>query len=330
MSTLLRLATRWMSPAGPDARLSIFIFHRVLASPDPLLPYEPDAAMFDRVLGWIGSQFKVLPLTEAAAKLFSGSLPSGAAAITFDDGYRDNFEVALPILQKHSMSATFFVATGYLDGGVMFNDRVIAAVRAVDRSLDCGALGLGQLRLESPQDRIRAIETILSHVKRLPISERDDTVDELARQSRMPSDLASIMMEAAQIRALASQGQEIGGHTRLHPILASIPDSVALDEIRRGRDELTSIVGYPPLAFAYPNGAPGRDFLPQHSRMVADAGFSLAVTTAPGAARASCDPTLLPRFTPWDRTRTRFGVRALRNIRRDVSVHPRASLGNGR
>ncbi|MDP1007558.1 polysaccharide deacetylase family protein, partial [Klebsiella pneumoniae] len=84
---------------------------------DPLFPDEIDAARFDAILGWLRSWFNVLPLDEAAQRLKDGSLPARAAALSFDDGYADNHDIALPLLQKHGLPCSFFIATGFLDGG---------------------------------------------------------------------------------------------------------------------------------------------------------------------------------------------------------------------
>lgn len=105
-----------LSPAGSGARLSILIFHRVLPAPDPLFPGEPDAQRFDEICRWLAKWFRVLDLNDALAGLRRGDLPARAAAITFDDGYADNSDVAVPILQRHGLTATFFIATGYVDG----------------------------------------------------------------------------------------------------------------------------------------------------------------------------------------------------------------------
>jgi peptidoglycan/xylan/chitin deacetylase (PgdA/CDA1 family) len=118
-----------LAPSGARGRLSILIFHRILAAPDALLPDELDAARFDAVCGWLRRWFNVLPLDEAVRQLAAGDLAARALSITFDDGYADNHNVALPILARHGMCATFFVATGFLDGGRMFNDTLIEAVR---------------------------------------------------------------------------------------------------------------------------------------------------------------------------------------------------------
>src|SRR5438067_12205090 len=98
--------------------LSILIFHRVTPAADPLLPDIPDAAAFERVVRLLVEHFNVIPLSEAAARLLRASLPPRALCITFDDGYADNHDVALPILARHGVTATFFIATGFLGGGI--------------------------------------------------------------------------------------------------------------------------------------------------------------------------------------------------------------------
>ena len=118
-----------LSPAGDEAQLSILIFHRVLPKVDPLFPLELTSARFDAVCRWLRRWFNVIPLDEAVQALSRRELPARALAITFDDGYADNHEVALPILLKHGLPATFFIATGFLDGGRMWNDTVIESLR---------------------------------------------------------------------------------------------------------------------------------------------------------------------------------------------------------
>jgi peptidoglycan/xylan/chitin deacetylase (PgdA/CDA1 family) len=79
---------------------------------------------------WIRDWFNVVPLTEAVRGLSSGCLPERPLSITFDDGYADNVNVALPSSPASVCMRTFFVATGFLDGGRMWNDTVIEAIRA--------------------------------------------------------------------------------------------------------------------------------------------------------------------------------------------------------
>lgn len=86
---------------------AILIYHRVLPEPDPLFPGEVHRAQFERQLGWLKSRFNVLPLLEAVRLAGEGRLPPRSACITFDDGYADNAEVALPVLQRHGLHASF-------------------------------------------------------------------------------------------------------------------------------------------------------------------------------------------------------------------------------
>ena len=147
-----------LSPGGERARLSILIFHRVLSRADPLFPGEQDARRFNEVLSWVARWFQVMPLDEAVSRLGTGTLPTRAAVITFDDGYADNATHALPILRNHGMAATFFIATSFLDGGRMWNDSVIEAVRAFrGKVLDLREMGFGTYRLESYDQRRIAI-----------------------------------------------------------------------------------------------------------------------------------------------------------------------------
>jgi len=147
MKTLLAL----MSPAGARGRLSILIFHRVVPQRDPLFPAEVTRADFDAICGWLRAWCNVLALDQAVQALAQGTLPTRAVALTFDDGYADNHDHALPVLQRHGLTATFFVASGFLNGGRMWNDSVIEAVRhapATELDLrDTEAQSLGVLPL---------------------------------------------------------------------------------------------------------------------------------------------------------------------------------------
>ena len=112
-----------------QARLSVLIYHRVLAAPDLLRPWEPDRDRFRRQMELLASNFKVLNLGEAVQRLAEGRMPPRAACVTFDDGYADNAAIARPVLEELQLPATFFIATGYLDGGRMWNDTVIESLR---------------------------------------------------------------------------------------------------------------------------------------------------------------------------------------------------------
>lgn len=321
---IVRRVAQALSPAGPEACLSILIFHRVLSQPDEIFPHEPDVRRFDEVVGWISQWFHLLPLDQAVKQLQSGTLPARAAAITFDDGYADNVTNALPILQRHGASATFFISTDFLDGGCMWNDAVIEAVRHCHRrELDLRelGLGLGVLLLDTVAQKRDAIDQLLGRIKYLAPELRRQTVDRVVdvAQGDIPD---ALMLRSEQVLQLRNAGMRIGAHTCTHPILQTAPDSQCLREITGSKVVLESLLGEPVCLFAYPNGKPGIDYSARHVAMVKEAGFVAAFSTVPGVAWHLSDPCQLPRFAPWDRTRTRYGLRMLSNLRTRVPPHP--------
>jgi peptidoglycan/xylan/chitin deacetylase (PgdA/CDA1 family) len=306
-----------LSPAGVKARLSILIFHRVLPVPDPIFPGEVDAARFDTLCRWIKSWQHVLPLDEAIAQLRAGSLPARACAITFDDGYADNHDVALPILQRHGLTATFFIATGFLNGGRMWNDTVIESVRrsplpALDLSTVLGP-GFEALPIVGADAKRSAIEAIIGRIKYLPVLERAGLVDRIAEkaQADLPDDL---MMTSAQVQAMRRAGMQIGAHTVSHPILARLSAQEAREEIGQSKQFLENLLNERIGLFAYPNGKPETDYNAQSVTIAREIGFDAAVATQWGAARSSSDLFQIPRFTPWDQGKLRFGARLASNL----------------
>ncbi|GAB1720555.1 MAG: Polysaccharide deacetylase [Nitrosospira sp.] len=316
-----RALLQFFSPGGRRGRLSILIYHRVLAQADPLFPEGGDMESFDQQMGLLTDCFRVIPLADAVRGLRSGSLPARAACITFDDGYADNAEIALPILQKHGIPATFFVSSGVLDGGRMWNDTVIELVRcAPGNTLDLGGLNLGSFPIETIMQRRHAIDRLIGALKHLPPASRQSRIDQMCSviSVNLPDNL---MMTSEQIRLLHGAGMEIGGHTVFHPILASTEKSAARAEIANGKEMLEGIICAPVRFFAYPNGKPERDYLPEHVAMIRELGFEAAVSTAYGAARPGDDLYQLPRFTPWDRGgQVRFVFRMIQNMLRNTEV----------
>lgn len=320
---MLRLPLSAASPFGARARLSVLIFHRVLAEPDALLPDLPDAVEFEQKMRWVRDWFQVMPLAAAVERLYRGDLPARALAITFDDGYADNAEIAAPILERLGMTATVFVTTGYLGDGCMWNDAVIDAVRrSGNEHLDAGdlaGLDLGRLPLATMAQRRSTLSTLLSKIKHLEPEQRQQATQAIVRAAgtgRTPA----LMMTRDQVVQLRNRGMDIGAHTVTHPILSRMDAASALSEIRAGKQQLESIIDAPVDLFAYPNGVPMQDYTAEHVRMVRECGFTAAVSTAWGAAAQRSDRYQLPRFTPWDRSRLRFGGRLLANFRHKETI----------
>ena len=312
---LLKPLFQCLSPAGNRARLLVLIFHRVLAETDPLFPDDMHARRFDEVCGWLKSWFNVLPLDEAVARLKTGSLPARAACITFDDGYADNHHVALPILQRHGLTATFFIATGFLDGGRMWNDTLIESIRTCSLPvLDLSNLGLGRHALGSLDDRRAVMATLIAQIKYRPVDERTAITEQLAQLAGVPPP-DDLMMTSYEVKAMRHAGMQIGAHTVSHPILARLTDEQARQEIEGSKHFLEQLLGERVGLFAYPNGKPGEDYTAQSVALVRSLDFDAAVSTQWGTSGMGDDLFQIRRFTPWDQTQLRFGARLLANLR---------------
>lgn len=301
-----------------ERRLTVLIFHRVLSEPDLLFPNEMHAARFDRLCANLARWFNVLPLNEAVERLPSRTLPKRPMAITFDDGYADNHDVALPILKRHGLSATFFVATSFLGDGCMFNDCIVESIRRTGRAAidpsEFGLPGRGTLTLRGVAERRRGIEALLEKIKYLDPDERTEVVERLAVVAGVPRP-RGLMMTPDQVNALSRSGMTIGAHTRTHPILSGLSASDARDEIVGSRSDLEAITGRRIELFAYPNGKPGVDYSRESVDIARQAGFAAAVSTAPGAASAGSDLFQLPRYTPWQERPSTFALSLARNFR---------------
>jgi peptidoglycan/xylan/chitin deacetylase (PgdA/CDA1 family) len=194
---------------------------------------------------------------------------------------------------------------------------LIEAVRRSTRpSLPLHELGLvadGPVPLDSNASRRRAIGTAIRALMYRPFEQRAALADEIARCAGVvPTDAP--MMRSPQVAALHRAGMQIGAHTVSHPILAQLDERAVRAEITEGKQALEHLIGAEVGLFAYPHGRPVADYSAATVELVRDAGFNAAVSTAWGAADAAADPFQLPRFTPWDRSRWRFGARLAGNL----------------
>lgn len=226
--------------------------------------------------------------------------PGRHVMITFDDGYRDNFDLAFPVLSAHGVPATFFLCTGFLDGQVMaWWDEIAWLVRSSP---------LREIRLlpwletpirVGPLETDAAIQTVLARYKSLPTLAAQEMLAALRDRCGSPALDAGITdtvwMTWAMAREMAAAGMEIGGHTVTHPLLGRLDAAAQQAEIAGGQHRIAEELGRPATAFAYPVGSADA-FDETTKSAVADAGFRLAFSFHGGYARAAAwDPFDIPR-----------------------------------
>jgi peptidoglycan/xylan/chitin deacetylase (PgdA/CDA1 family) len=310
---MVRTAGTIASRLGRGGRgLLILIYHRVLEAPDPLRRRTVHAAEFAAQMDLLSQCFNVLPLPEALARLQSRSLPPRAVSVTFDDGYADNLQVAVPIMRARGVHATVFIATGYLDGGIMFNDAITEAMRAAPAQFDLSDIGFGVLELGDHDARRAGISRLVGELKYRAADERRALAMEIFGRTGMAPP-QNLMLTTPQVRELRDAGVEIGAHTASHPILSRLEPAAAREDIAQGKSALEGILGDPVRLFAYPNGRPDEDYHSGHVTMARDLGFSAALSTAWGAAYPGCDLFQVPRVAPWDTAASRYAARLVKS-----------------
>src|SRR5438477_1528660 len=144
-------------------RFQVLAYHKV--SPDPHPFFEPDhPTAFEQHMRFLSRCYRVMPLMELVERNRRGDIPHRAVAITFDDGYRDNYQYAFPILKKYGLPATIFVTTGAIETGkLLWHDRIFDAFRytAVTRAR-LKSFEFPELILEPIEARRRALELVVN------------------------------------------------------------------------------------------------------------------------------------------------------------------------
>jgi peptidoglycan/xylan/chitin deacetylase (PgdA/CDA1 family) len=295
-------------------KLSVFVFHKIPETCDLLTPDDLNLAQFTRLLDFIQENFLVLPLGDAIKQLSHGTLERGCACLTFDDGYPEWVYGVLPLLEKRSVPATFFITVGQFLGKPMWHERLAQIVRCFEGDvLDTSEYCLPPVHMASLQEKQKALHALEYHFKYLPPVLRDIYLELLENQCGISACNTATMTEE-QLRIVSSHGFEIGSHTVDHPILGLCDFETAKNEIGRAREILEGMLRIPVKAFAYPNGRPHVDFNQQHIDMVKQAGYDYAVTTQWGVATVDTPVFQTPRFTPWGPDTAHMHLQVIRNL----------------
>lgn len=258
------------------------------------------ARAFAKQVEYLVTRYTLVPLSRLAGWSLNGrDFPPRLAAITIDDGYRDAYEIAFPILRKHRAPATVFVVTEFVEGAIwLWTDKPryltsLAAPKSYEVAIEGRKFSL---ELNGPATRQTAAERINAALKSLPEDARDAALDRIAYElgvplpERPPAEYGAINWR--QAREMDDAGVEIGSHTLTHPILTGLGDDRLREEICQSRERLQSAIGRKIETFCYPNG----DYDPRAQREVARAGYQCAVTTEVGLNNMRNNPLALRRI----------------------------------
>ncbi len=287
----------------------ILVYHNVTDDPDALgsLPLH----VFARHMELLAEQYRVVSL-DALVDMIEGQSAwiKRAVAITFDDGYEDNYACAFPILNRYGFPATIYLPTDYIDTGqpIWINALIRAFHDTAMEHLGLpGPLGEhGTLTLLSAEDRIRAASKAVGLLYQLPPHTRSPLVSQMIEESGVdlgrgqarPSDVR--FLDWGQVREMSSSGLiSFGSHGQSHSRFSLLPDDVLRRELSASREIIEEKTGGPVRHAAYPNGHPG-DYDERAVRLLDQLNFRSCVTLVDGNIPTGANRYELPRITCYD------------------------------
>jgi peptidoglycan/xylan/chitin deacetylase (PgdA/CDA1 family) len=292
-------------------RAVVLTYHRVLPKDCSAESFSTDAIVvspetFRRQMQLLRRLFTPLSADQFAQALATGHMPPGACVVTFDDGWYDNLDHALPILRETSVPAVLFVATDYIGTANCFwQERLSRALNAARRipertaSLfaELSASHLLEPALTPPQAKL-AIRAIIDRYKAQPQPEIDalvHKVEGLLSDAGVAADRQhpDRFLTWEQVQGLHASGLvSIGSHCCTHTPLTKLDPGAVQAELRRSREVIRERVGIDPSDLAYPNG----DHDAQIAKAVKDNGYRCAYTTNRGLVEPAADAFRLRRI----------------------------------
>src|SRR5215471_6602809 len=293
---------------GPSAR--ILYYHRVNDDNDPFFP-AISTTLFDQEMRFVRKHYTVVSLAELLRRLTEGSTEP-VLAITFDDGYQDNYHSAFPVLERFGLPATIFLTTGSMDSRepLWFEQLSQAFKKAPQEFVALDIDPRPRFYLRTQAERLESVERIFGIFRDLPDSERRAWLARILQKltARDDGERNGKMLTWDQVRTMQKRCVEFGGHTVTHPFLSRMPVGQVSWEVTECKRRIEEELQLPVCHFAYPNGRE-KDFGAWNKEFIRRAGYHAAVTTIWGVNDGSTDPMELRRGGPWENSPAAFAYK---------------------
>lgn len=238
-----------------------FLFHRVSYEIDPMWP-PMKPSLFSEIISHLIKNFTVVPLEHYLNDPGSFQTKKKIATVLFDDGYKDNIEVAAPILKKHKCPASFYIVTGCIDKNIptwtYIIDHVCLKTRKqkLELGFDFVPDKFKTLQLQLNNQSNPSVKEIKPWLKKLSNPQRLLIIQSILSQCDDVSMPEKKMMNWNDIRQLDTDGFIIGSHSHTHPMLASLQnESEILDELKISAQRIQEELGKIPKTISYPIGS---------------------------------------------------------------------------
>lgn len=259
---------------------------------------------FEREMAFLSRWLRVASMDEIARRVHNGRpFPEPCAAVTFDDGYRDNHDLAWPILKRYGLPATIYLTTDLVGTGkrTWFDRIEYALLTTREKTVLLPRLfGDAPIDIADAEGKRRANALISKALKRVDEKEKRALLDALFRSLKVEENGEHLpsrrMLNWDEVRRMSRGGVAFGAHTASHPILTRMPVEEAKREIRSSKRILERETGRGVRHFAFPNGMRD-DFSEELKDFCREEGFETIAAAEHGFVDAASDPWFLRRFS---------------------------------
>jgi peptidoglycan/xylan/chitin deacetylase (PgdA/CDA1 family) len=264
------------------SQVAILMYHRVGPKNDTWSLESLDPQTFQKQIEYFSRNFELISLDELVRCIRQKkSLPKKAVAITFDDGYRDNYLHAYPIIKKYNIPTTIFLTTGHIGTNKLFWwDKVSYIVKHTRvNKLNLGKFG--NYLVSSDREKSLTNNEITEKLKKVSEDQKQFLLEKLIIASNVlnipPEVGEDLILSWDDVKEMMNGGIDFGAHSVNHPILTNMPLEQAKWEIAQSVKSIEEKLGKKVNGFSYPNG----DYNSAISKFIQDRGFSWAVAVLP-------------------------------------------------
>lgn len=285
------------------SQIVILTYHRIGPDNNPWLLSPTSTSDFEKQIIYLKKTHKIMPLNKLAESLQEGkSFKEKIAVVTIDDGYKDSYLYAYPILKKYKIPATIFLITGHINKGDLFWFDKIRYLLWYTKIKKFKLDDIGEFSLDSIDNKLKSMYLLVEKLKKIPNEDKNNNLNELIDicDINIPSDLGrDFILSWDEIIEMYENGINFGAHTITHPILTRVSLDRARFEIFQSKKHIENRINQNVNTFCYPNGTI-EDFNNEIIEIIKSSGFSCAVTTIPMINTSKTDLYKLGRmFDPW-------------------------------
>ena len=278
-------------------RIFILLYHKVDCKAPPFFGAAVRPDVFEKQIRFLKQYCKIVDLADLNQPgQIDQACPTDLIVITFDDGYRNNYRYAAPILKKYDVPATIFLTTDYIgDNRLLWYDELSWILYKAVNLPDRRRLVRFELSLEiireveqffgaNSSGHVNILRSLSALLKTYSLTEREKAIKRLAQAckiKRWTKDEDRAMLSWEEVREMSVHGVSFGSHTMSHPVLSAIPMPRVQREIGESKRIIENQIQKPVTTFAYPYGK-STDYTDEVTKVLLDEGFEYACTTTVG------------------------------------------------